>query len=840
MAALTLRATSTSTASGSTLSLTKPTGTSSGDLLVAVIAPFASAVTAPSGWTLYVQENSQLFVFYKLAGASEPSTYKFVTTYATTAAAVMLDYYGATTLSANNLEQSYKNLGNSTSPSVATVKNTDKTDLVVWCLGAATHVATGPSGFAREATSTHTRRCEVWQKAPGSATTATYTGSLTNGGNWQAIAVVLTPSSAPALCSLLTPTTGSYQDAATGQKFTAKYNSTDGANANKYALRIAYTTGTHYYTATTGKLVATIKWNTCAVAPGTNITVTVPATVLSSGTHYGWSIAAQEATSNLKGTFAPNHLFTAASGPGLSVQGPAGTETSAKPTVKWTASPSTTLTITYYRVVVFTTAQHAVATFTPATSTSTYDSGTLAGNVASLKVGTALSNGTKYYAYVQVKETGTVASSWASITFTVSFDEPAKPTVTASNYTTPTTTYPLIKLTVQCHDNLLTANQASFESGTTGWTAGRYTTISQASGTTPPPLDGSYVLEMTPGTITMTAQTTTGKTGFAVAPSTKYTVMASFLAKATARICILKFTAYNATGTDLGVSTVASGSDYVTQWVGIHGTITTTANAAFGALTLEVATTATALDIHYVDEVGIFPGTVTTWTAGGFVGTTTLEVIRSTVTATATPDTPTPRYIRFASQANPTKVPTPSQKVTLYTAEPFPTTTYQYLGIVVSGTQTSGTGTKSTAVKTTPDEWWEVDPTTRLTATHANPVQWSAVSIDTASAHQVTGQTHMTVISDVMLRQAFRGTFKILTASIYDAFEKLLENQKTIFIASSFRAKTGGYYRVGPEPSGLSAGMGTHAKQAQLNPSSKTGPDRTVQVLAVAQRQPPV
>jgi hypothetical protein len=79
------------------ITISKPSGTASGDLLVATIVRFedsgnqASAFTAPSGWTekdSTVNYDYHTKVFYKYAGGSEPSSYAF--TYGATS-----DGYGA-------------------------------------------------------------------------------------------------------------------------------------------------------------------------------------------------------------------------------------------------------------------------------------------------------------------------------------------------------------------------------------------------------------------------------------------------------------------------------------------------------------------------------------------------------------------------------------------------------------------------------------------------------------------------------------------------------------------------------------------------------------------------
>jgi hypothetical protein len=81
-----LRAASSATAEASTsLVLPKPAGTATGDVLIAqVVNRGNSAITAPSGWTLIRDTPKgtaeRMATFYKVAGASEPTSYTFTST----------------------------------------------------------------------------------------------------------------------------------------------------------------------------------------------------------------------------------------------------------------------------------------------------------------------------------------------------------------------------------------------------------------------------------------------------------------------------------------------------------------------------------------------------------------------------------------------------------------------------------------------------------------------------------------------------------------------------------------------------------------------------------------
>jgi hypothetical protein len=109
-AAPTLRAASTSqnSASAAALTLAKPQGVASGDVLVAAVAArlgSGSAVSQPSGWRLIRRDDcsgpSQTVlaqaIYYKVATASEPSSYTFTFQASTGSAGSVLVYSGVDT-----------------------------------------------------------------------------------------------------------------------------------------------------------------------------------------------------------------------------------------------------------------------------------------------------------------------------------------------------------------------------------------------------------------------------------------------------------------------------------------------------------------------------------------------------------------------------------------------------------------------------------------------------------------------------------------------------------------------------------------------------------------------
>ena len=98
------KADSTSTANGGSLTISKPTGTSEGDVMIAVLSYFeidVNSISAPSGWTLRASRNINDFegfrdhrfrVYTKQAGPSEGSSYTWTFSNSIPHAATLASY----------------------------------------------------------------------------------------------------------------------------------------------------------------------------------------------------------------------------------------------------------------------------------------------------------------------------------------------------------------------------------------------------------------------------------------------------------------------------------------------------------------------------------------------------------------------------------------------------------------------------------------------------------------------------------------------------------------------------------------------------------------------------
>lgn len=674
-------------------------------------------------------------------------------------------------------------------------------------------------------------------------TSATETASVASGTDWNVATLVLSPVQPPYAPTLGSPANASYDDLSGTPTFSWTYNPTpgDGAQSN-YAMRMKLSGASSYsyWNASTSAWQSTIVWNLSSVS-----SVTFPVGAWTDGNTYNWSVATQEATYGLQGPFASDFTVNAQQAPSVSVTAPTGTIDSATPTVTWTPTLASGAVQTAYRVVLYSAAQFSISGFTPGTSPSTWDSGTVAGTATSQVVPAGyLVNQTGYRAYVQITETGSELSAWNYSGFTLSADVPATPSATATATTDPGTGLPGITIAVQCIDNWLSAAQASFEGpSTTGWTAGANTTLGTTSTN---PLDGAYAATLTATAAgTISATTPQGTSGFPVTPGQQCRALANFRAQVTGRTCDYTLYWWQSSGAASAVtpSYTVSVTDTTTAYtlasIGLTDGIAPS-DAAFCSIGVSIAGCASG-EVHQLDECLVAPGLGASggfadlaWSRGGLTGLTTCAVIRNDGL-----------YVRGASVANPVSVPGQSQTFTVTDYEVVPTVEYTYtaqtsavLGANATVTSANSASTSATSVTTT--GWWEFDPTDVSTAVSAQITQFNPQVTEQSTAHLVMGQSVPNVIANAMGGTDGAATFETFDAPTYNGLQLLLQSQKTIFISNPYGDLHGiDYCRIGPQSGGMSTGMGNKAKSANLHPSTSSAPHHLVQVTWIAQVRPP-
>lgn len=160
------RSTATGTGTGS-VSITKPTGTAEGDLLVAVFSCYDSVsggfgVYSLAGWTsIFVAQGTpaydpQMIVLAKVATASEPGSYSFTADRGTTLTAASVSAYSDGPADPNFAVQTASQVDDSAGSLDHPTVTTDFDDALIIRAG---HTTTTPDGYV--APSGHTTRSDV-------------------------------------------------------------------------------------------------------------------------------------------------------------------------------------------------------------------------------------------------------------------------------------------------------------------------------------------------------------------------------------------------------------------------------------------------------------------------------------------------------------------------------------------------------------------------------------------------------------------------------------------------------------------------------------------------------
>lgn len=586
--------------------------------------------------------------------------------------------------------------------------------------------------------------------------------------------------STPNAPTLVAPATSSYADFVSGGgTFTATYNSTDTANQNFYALRLKVGAGSYnYWRASDSTWQSTIQWNALVVAPGGTISVAI--TGLSNGNVYSWSIASEEVGANLQGPFATDFVVTASAAPTVVVNTPSGTASVSEPLVTWTPTTPAGAQINY-RMVWYIAAEYGAGGFTPGqTPWSGVDSGVVSSAATSLQIQANMYNGGAYRVYVQIAQTGGQLSAWAYTGFTVAFNAPAQPLLTGSYDSATARSI----LNAQALDNLLTLNQASLETNTTGWAAGANTTLAQSATLA---LDGSFSLRLSSTAAgQIGANTPAGTGGIPILPSTQYTGLASFRAGASVRSCLLQVYWYQASGAASAVrnlDTLATINDAVGSWTSYSGTRTSPSDAAFAAIVLVVLATGAGSELHYVDDISLTPGASTTWTRGGLVGASTALFEYSDDVGASW------HIVRGASAVT---VSSPNETVApTYDNEVLPLQTRKYRATIQGAGPTSGPPSALLSLTAWGAGWWlkdPLDPTNNVKLSLPSKAEPQLAVAEQIAPFRPLGRSTVVVLADAVSKIPRMGGFtcQTLTQANYLLLLKTINLQKTLLLQDAY------------------------------------------------------
>ena len=221
---------------------------------------------------------------------------------------------------------------------------------------------------------------------------------------------------------------------------------------------------------------------------------------------------------------------------------------------------------------------------------------------------TDLIDGTTYRVYAWPYY-GLGCTAAVTRTFTMDLSQPIAPTVQAS--WDPVNARSVIG--VAGHANVLTTQQASMEaSGTTGFTVGTNCSLAR---TTTQAKSGVASLQVT-ATAAATFNVRVAPSGtytdwVPVIETTAYTFTASGRSAVTARAVTLGLAWYNAAGTLISTTTGPSTNDATGSWTTLS-LIATAPTTAVYVVPIVTWDTAAASEVHYVDELALYPGTAAT------------------------------------------------------------------------------------------------------------------------------------------------------------------------------------------------------------------------------------
>lgn len=444
----------------------------------------------------------------------------------------------------------------------------------------------------------------------------------------------------PTAPTLISPASGASVDLAAGYTFEWEYTPVSpGDTQQAWAFRRVYGGGptTEYWNAATLAWQGSIVWNTTSTS--TPHAAPFPSGKWTTGTTYTWSVQTRSATGSDSG-WASDSTVTASVAPVVAVTAPSGIAYGeSTPLVTWTYT--SLVAQRDYQVRIVETFGVTIDPNDPGPAA--WDSGVVGSAVArAARVGTVLTNGTSYRAYVRSTDANGVASAWRYSDFTVSIVPPSGPLVEVLDEISYDTQVPRVRLDLTARSNFLSVLQAD---GQDGWDVDANCTLAAQAADSAAQLLAS--LEMTSaGSGTMSAVTVVGDPpaapygmpaltsplSYPVTANQPYTAVASFKADAVVRACRVSIRWYDAddgTGslisTSVGDQITSSLSTYVQGYV----TATAPSTAVLARVVVEVLGATGVGEVFYVGRVSLHPGRDTAWQSGGYANTQTLRLERS-------------------------------------------------------------------------------------------------------------------------------------------------------------------------------------------------------------------
>jgi hypothetical protein len=446
----------------------------------------------------------------------------------------------------------------------------------------------------------------------------------------------------PSTPTLVYPANGARVDLASGATFSWQYNAVSpGDTQQAWAFRRQYGGGptTEYWNVSTQAWQGTEVYNTTDTAAPYQ--VSFPSGKWTTGTTYSWSVRTKSST-GANSSYASNRTVTASLAPTVVVTSPSGISYgSSTPLVTWTYTSTTPQRD--YEVRIVPTLGVTIDPNDPLPAT--WTSGVVTSSIGrSVRVGTSLTDGVSYRAYVRSTDTTGVASAWVYSDFTPSLQPPAGPLAEVSDEVDWDTGVARVHLALQARSNYFATNQAI---GQAGWENDANANLfAQVDDPANQLLAGLKMVSIASGD--MRARTTVGTApiaplgqpaltsplSFPVVAGNVYTSIASFKTASggtvrAARIRLRWYDDDDGTGVliseTIGDQIVTGTTSYVQAF--------TTDDAPDGAVlcrvALEVLGTTAAAETFYASRLSFHPGRDTAWQSGGYSQTQTIHVERS-------------------------------------------------------------------------------------------------------------------------------------------------------------------------------------------------------------------
>jgi len=340
--------------------------------------------------------------------------------------------------------------------------------------------------------------------------------------------------------------------------------------------------------------------------------------------------------------------------PTVTVTAPTGTITDTTfPSVVWTYADADGDPQNAYEIKVFDSVTYGGASFSADTSTPTVSTGIVTSSNNGQTLEADLADGTTYRAYVRVAQLvngSNYFSDWAYSQFTIDVDAPATPLITAFY----DSTEGAVTVTVFGRTNVLSPNQASLETNTTGWEA---TTNCAIARSTAQASIGSASLQVTASAAGDAVASTTIGTKFLVTANQEFSAIADFKAGSTTRSCQVGIRYLTTTGTTIsttfGTAVSATSSAFVTA----NATVLAPPTATHAQVFVKIVS-ASSGGVHYVDKIAFHAGDEPVFTRGGF-SSFVFDVERSddAITYTAIRNSPVTATATQIAELNDYEVP---------------------------------------------------------------------------------------------------------------------------------------------------------------------------------------